>query len=96
MEAAKRWNASRTSDNKQSIELPANQYIKIDRATGLWDSPNEKAKKKAHLAKGTQVQRIEGTGHWPPWVNITVTAGPHAGKTGWVKSTDLRWSEKQK
>ena len=89
MEAAKLWNASVTPEKKESIDLPVDVHITSGSAP-LWDSP-DKRRKIATLTKGTplgRTARVDPKGRtW--WASVVVTAGPNAGKTGWVMEVDL-------
>jgi hypothetical protein len=93
LEAARLWNASKTSQGAPSIALPIHGLQTVS-ATQLWDSP-ERKKKIATLPKGTPLAQssmrevsIFSREFWR-WARVVVTSGQHAGKTGWVLEADL-------
>jgi hypothetical protein len=90
MEAARLWNVSVTSENKETIDLPIGVPVTYKKNTPLWDSP-DKRKKIADLAKDTRLGRTERLDPkqrvW--WTNVIVVRGPHIGKTGWLQEADI-------
>ena len=85
LEAARLWNVSVTSDEKETIDLPTDIPTTTADNTVLWDSP-DKRKDVASLARGTPLRR---TGKADPekrsyWASVIVLGGPHVGKSGWV------------
>jgi Domain of unknown function (DUF4157) len=84
LEAARLWNASVTTENKPTIDLPVDVRVNAP-GTGLWDSP-DRGKLIAVLAKGTPLGRtamVDPKGRvW--WASVVVTGGSHVRKTGWV------------
>ena len=89
MEAAKLWNASVTTDKKETIDLPVDVRV-TSASADLWDSPDQR-RKIATLAKGTSLGRtamVDPKGRiW--WASVIVTDGKSVGKAGWVKEVDL-------
>jgi hypothetical protein len=89
MEAAKLWNASATTDNKETIDLPIDLHVTSESAQ-LWESPDQR-KKVATLTRNTTLGRIAKVDRkgriW--WASVIVTGGPSTGKTGWIKEADL-------
>ena len=55
MEVAKLWNASATTDKKETIDLPVEVRV-TSASADLWDSPDQR-RKIATLAKGTSLGR---------------------------------------
>ncbi len=90
MEAGKLWNASVTTDNKETIDLPVDLRV-TSKSAQLWASP-DKRKKIAVLAKDTPLGRIAKVDRkgriW--WASVIVTGGPSKDKTGWIKEDDLQ------
>ena len=94
LEAARLWNASRTSEGAPSIKLPVDGLQTASENTPLWDSPDGK-KKIATLPKGTPLAQVSmreipmlSRQFWL-WARVVVTSGRHARKTGWVREADL-------
>ncbi len=87
-EAAKLWNASKSSEGQESVHVPLDIQIVSERAD-LWDSPAQH-KKVATLPRGTQLQQIPKVDPKAgnEWTSVRVTDGPNAGKTGWVRNID--------
>lgn len=79
MEAAKLWNVSVTTDQKDSIDLPVDVHITSESAS-LWDSPDQR-KKITTLTKDTPLGRIAKVDPkrrtW--WASVIVKGGPNVG-----------------
>jgi hypothetical protein len=88
--AAEVWNASQTSENKPSIQLPGMRPYRTSAATPLRAAPG-KGKEIGRLGKHVRVALTdEHEPDNPPfWLNIVVTDGPLAGERGWVAATSL-------
>lgn len=89
-EAAKLWNASKTTNDEPSIGLPmvAEMFTTPKKAT-LMDSP-DKGKSLANLDINTRVEVTDKTDSaHKDWRNVVVVSGPSAGKVGWVKQESL-------
>jgi hypothetical protein len=89
-DAAELWNASKTSENKDTIALPlvAGMYTNINKGK-LMDDPKT-LKSLGNLDLNT---RLEVTDQADPtkgdWQKVVVVDGPLAGKVGWVKKSML-------
>ncbi len=87
-EATKAWNASKNTEDKQSIPLPTSSNKVLSATSELVDSPGKQAKRVARLDKGTTVETFEDASH-PEWVKVIVTARNSKGKIGWIKASQL-------
>ena len=91
--AATKWNASKNTEDKQSISLPISGNKVLSATSELLDGPDAKAKPVAKLVKGTTLEILDDASH-PGWVKVIVTAphktAPHKeDQIGWIKATQL-------
>jgi Domain of unknown function (DUF4157) len=86
--ATKAWNASKNTEDKQSIPLSTSTNKVLSATSELVDSPGKQAKTVARLDKGTTVETFEDASH-PEWVKVIVTAQDSKGKIGWIKASQL-------
>ena len=85
-EAAKLWNASKTTASELSLPLPisGNRFVKA--ATNLRSSPGKGEIAKLEL--NTTVEILDDSSK-KDWVKVIVTGGAHSGKMGWLKAAEM-------
>lgn len=94
MDAARLWNASTTTEQKDTFDLPVEATT--SKVSTLWDT-FDRGKAIVDLPLGTPVAR---TSIMAPKgksfiANVVVTGGAHAGKTGWIMEIDLYRGERK-
>jgi hypothetical protein len=85
-QAAELWNASKTSEGKDTIDLPltSGMYTSIKKGQ-LMDKPS-KGRSLGNLDLNTRLEVTEQTDpKFPDWGNVIVIDGPLTGKVGWVQ-----------
>jgi hypothetical protein len=97
MEAARLWNASTTSDNKPTADLPVDTTWLTPGSVTLWDSPDRR-KKIAVLPKNTLLSKtLQGDPqNRVGWVNVVVLEGANTGKMGWLDGVLVKADAAQK
>lgn len=90
LDAARRFNVSKTSDQKESIDLPVDELFTVDKTTRLFDGP-DLGRAIATLARGTALGRtaLPDPKNRTWLTSVIVTSGPHLGKKGWIRGVDL-------
>ena len=89
-EAAKLWNASKTSNDEPSIGLPLTaEMFTTPKKAALMDGP-DKGKSLGNLDANTGVEVMDTIDDkHKDWRNVVVVGGPLAGKVGWLKLESL-------
>ena len=84
-QAGQMWNASRTTDGKSSIQVPAMDMYRIREATPLFEGAGA-GKQIGQLSKDVRVGEtdLRESGANAAWINVIVVDGQLAGKRGWI------------
>jgi hypothetical protein len=92
-EAARLWNASRTTLDQPTIDVPSTDVYRISAATELWQGMG--TGKIGILSKNTRVELTEKREPNSPafWLNVVVVSGPLTGRMGWLAGTKLTPAE---
>jgi hypothetical protein len=79
------WNASRTTDGKSSIQVPAMDMYRTREATPLFEGAGA-GKQIGQLSKDVRVGEtdLRESGANAAWINVIVVDGQLAGKRGWI------------